>query len=239
MLRHAWAEEPCSSVAVVSFEPRVGWLSKFFPLDGCEQEYPEYALTSWSGNSNQQQFVKVDITNYLNVLYFDDYIQRKSVYVINMCVFAKENWNRCKKKKTLWFSQNWTVTAYSLESFVCLFRGEERKRRLSMELLLFELETAKAQETLTNKYLASLSLTYLGFALDTMSTNASSVLHAGPFPLGPGGFFHVFIKASVFWADIWVRRVGLHSLSTESLLTQASENDPQHSAVLKICVNAF
>ena len=42
-----------------------------------------------------------------------------------------------------------------------------------MGLLLFDLETAKAQETLTDKYLAPLCLKYLSFALDTMSTNAS------------------------------------------------------------------
>lgn len=58
-----------------------------------------------------------------------------------------------------------------------------------MGLLLFELETAKAQETLTDKYLVSLCLKYLRVALDTMSTNASSVLHSDPFPLCPQGFF--------------------------------------------------
>lgn len=67
-----------------------------------------------------------------------------------------------------------------------------------MELLLFELETAKAQETLTNKYLASLSLTYLGFALDTMSTNAPLSSTLVRFLSVREDFFHVFIKASVF-----------------------------------------
>lgn len=83
----------------------------------------------------------------------------------------------------MFVSHNWNVTAYCLGSFVSLFNMEGKKGRLSKELLLFEFETAKVQETLTDKYLALLSPTYLGFALDTMSTNASSVLHASPFPL--------------------------------------------------------
>lgn len=66
-----------------------------------------------------------------------------------------------------------------------------------MELLLFELETAKAQETLTDKYLASLSLKYLCDALDTKSTNASSVLHPSPFPFCPQGFL-CYYKGNCF-----------------------------------------
>ena len=69
---------------------------------------------------------------------------------------------------------------------------KERKKKdqaASMGLLLFGLETAKAQETLTDKYLAPLCLTYLGVALDTMSTNASSVLRSRPFPPCPRDFF--------------------------------------------------
>lgn len=89
-----------------------------------------------------------------------------------------------------------------------------------MGLLLFELETAKAQETLTDKYLAPLCLKSLRVALDTMSTNASSVLHSSPVSSLSTRFFHVFIKATVFRADIWVSRFGLHSLSAESRLTE-------------------
>ncbi len=58
-----------------------------------------------------------------------------------------------------------------------------------MGLLLFESETAKAQETLTDKYLAPLCLKYLRVALDTMSTNALSVFYSSPFPLCPQDFF--------------------------------------------------
>lgn len=61
-----------------------------------------------------------------------------------------------------------------------------------MGLLLFELETAKAQETLTEKYLAPLCLKYLSVALDTMSTNASSVFHSSVFPLCPLDFSMFF-----------------------------------------------
>lgn len=67
-----------------------------------------------------------------------------------------------------------------------------------MGLLLFELETAKAQETLTDKYLAPLCLKYLSVALDTMSTNASSVLYSSPVSSLSTRFFHVVIKATVF-----------------------------------------
>jgi len=53
------------------------------------------------------------------------------------------------------------------------------------------------QETLTDKYLAPLCLKYLSVALDTMSTNASSVLYSSPVSLSTR-FFHVFIRATVF-----------------------------------------
>lgn len=49
-----------------------------------------------------------------------------------------------------------------------------------MGLLLFELETAKARETLSDKYLTPLCLKGLTVTLDTMSTNASSALHSSP-----------------------------------------------------------
>lgn len=105
-----------------------------------------------------------------------------------------------------------------------------------MGLLLFELEKAKAQETLTDKYLAPLCLKYLSVALDTMSTNASSVLYSSPFPLCTQDFFHVFIKATVFRADIWVSRFGLHSWSAESRLTEGLKmvQSTSNSLVLKI-----
>lgn len=70
-----------------------------------------------------------------------------------------------------------------------LVQRGKKGEAVSMGLLLFELETAKAQETLTDKYLAPLSLKYLSVALDTMSTNASSVFYSSPFPLSPQDFF--------------------------------------------------
>lgn len=66
-----------------------------------------------------------------------------------------------------------------------------------MELLLFEPESEKAQESLTDKYLAPLSLKYLGVALDTMSTNASSVLRTRPLPLSPRDVF-MFLERLLF-----------------------------------------
>lgn len=49
--------------------------------------------------------------------------------------------------------------------------------------------------------------------------------------------FHVFIKATVFWADIWVNRFGLHSLSADSLLTEGLKavQNTSTSLVLKNC----
>lgn len=76
-----------------------------------------------------------------------------------------------------------------VQEALCACLEEKKEEAVSMGLLLFELETAKAQEKLTDKYLASLCLKYLSVTLDTMSTNASSVLHSGPFSFCPQDFF--------------------------------------------------
>lgn len=55
----------------------------------------------------------------------------------------------------------------------------------------------RAQETLT-KYLDPLCLKYLSIALDTMSTNASSVCYSSLFPLHPSKIFSGFYKGYYF-----------------------------------------
>lgn len=82
----------------------------------------------------------------------------------------------------------------STGSFVCLFWG---KKKESLSQWSFCYLSWRAQETLT-KYLGPLCLKYLSIALDTMSTNASSVCYSSPFPLHPSKIFSGFYKGYYF-----------------------------------------
>lgn len=114
--------------------------------------------------------------------------------------------HRCMNT-TACVSQDWTVAAQHRKLCVLLLR-EKRGESVSMGLLLFDLEG----QVWWTKYLALLWLKYLSVALDTTSTNASSVSRSSPFPLRPQDFslfLCVFVKATVFWADIWVSGFGV------------------------------
>lgn len=149
---------------------------------------------------------------------------------------ARKNLNRCIKGR-LDTVLSVLDSCSLVQEALCACSEGKKGEAVSMGLLLFELETAKAQETLTDKYLAPLSLKYLSVALDTMSTNASSVFYSSPVSSQSTRLFHVFIKATVFWADIWVSRFGLHSLSADSLLTEGLKavQNTSNSLVLKNC----
>lgn len=84
-------------------------------------------------------------------------------------------------------------------SFVCLF-WEEEKKMGSLSQWGFCYLSWGAQGTQT-KYLDPRCLKYLGIALDTMSTHASSVCYSSQLPLCPQ---HICsIKATVFRAFEW------------------------------------